>query len=434
MSGATSDSSSEKRRNIRFLLQSTSYPFNASASKTATIGLEFNDGELHPVVDITGVQKGAITRVTLDRNAWLMVSYRFPEMLEYTARVFVNKHRPRRVNEGDYSIVYTTAYDARSVQISKTLYDREETSPHALDRTADEKSADTIKDAGISEKIDAAITLLSLNKEQLPALSSASPSSSSDIVNTEDGEKMSSPTSHNSEAAENKPDDSGAVATALEPISDIKRKSSCSDDNVTTDGHTAKKRAVLFEGVDECGPTGIASQQFKTVETDEPLTPVRKRRLSITLTEEEEREIDARLAAYKKPVKVSVTLQNTSILGLKRASSAIDQRFASLSKTMRDYTRMLVWLAAFYYQELVILEKDIRDTIIADVESFERFYDLHRVRSELTVAARMFNKSENADAMENITSTFLEELRFYGLDYVLSHVRAKFRASAIYKS
>ncbi|KAL7297081.1 hypothetical protein TKK_0009506 [Trichogramma kaykai] len=114
-----------KKSVVTCLLQSATYPLNPSGSKTATVGLEFRDGEYKPVVQISaelGLDKGII----LDRNAWVMLREQISKMLMYSYGLIQSNgdsNEPKRIEENGYSIDFIVMYDTKSVKISRKIFE-----------------------------------------------------------------------------------------------------------------------------------------------------------------------------------------------------------------------------------------------------------------------------------------------------------------------
>ncbi|CAB0043778.1 unnamed protein product [Trichogramma brassicae] len=107
------------------LLQSTTYPLNASCTKMGTVGLEFRNGEYKPAVQVSNAQN-LYKGIVLDRDAWEMIRSNIHKMIVYTYQYSQDDqvvNTPERAEINGYSLEYTTAYKLKSVQLTRNIFE-----------------------------------------------------------------------------------------------------------------------------------------------------------------------------------------------------------------------------------------------------------------------------------------------------------------------
>uniref|UniRef100_A0ABD2XQY8 Uncharacterized protein n=1 Tax=Trichogramma kaykai TaxID=54128 RepID=A0ABD2XQY8_9HYME len=214
----------------------------------------------------------------------------------------------------------------------------------------------------------------------------------------------------------------------LQPESTEQRKSPMLNES-NNEGSKIKKRAVL-ESRDECGPFRDIDPQFNTEEIEEASGMEDIRNSLCTWKSKGEDSEEAKLFKYfgliAPPSSLQfIVLQAVSVRGLQCVKNAIDKRFDNLERWAKYYTRMLHWLADYYYGVLITQPTVQQLIILKNFSGFRPFYKQHMLSANAAISCKLFNDDDMPSGIEREGEIFLQEIGAFGITHVMHSVHAK---------
>uniref|UniRef100_A0ABD2WBV0 Uncharacterized protein n=1 Tax=Trichogramma kaykai TaxID=54128 RepID=A0ABD2WBV0_9HYME len=257
------------------------------------------------------------------------------------------RYAPERIEIQGYSIDFTVMHNIKSVQFTRKVF---EPLPEKYKRMIAAKEASDSSPAPLQPASTEQSKEANGASEKSTELSSQAAPEKKDV-----GVQTSSPdtTTHESEPGAMQLDVSAMPASSSDGL---KRKSPMLNES-NNEGSKIKKRAVL-ESRDECGPFRDVDPQFNTEEIEEASGMEDIRNSLCTWKSKGEDSEEAKLLKYfglvVPPSSLQfIVLQAVSVRGLQCVKNAIDKRFDNLERWDKYYTRMLHWLADYYYGVLI---------------------------------------------------------------------------------